>query len=32
LLSSQQRHNRLLAWVLAVLLLILIVSTARWFV
>jgi len=32
LLSSQQRHNRLLAWVLAVLLLILVVSTARWFV
>jgi ubiquinone biosynthesis protein len=32
LLLSQQRHNRLLAWVLAVLLFILILAIARWFV
>jgi ubiquinone biosynthesis protein len=32
LLLSQQRHNRLLAWILAVLLVILILSLIRWFV
>ena len=31
LVLSQQRHNRLLAWVLAVLLFILILAIARWF-
>jgi len=32
LLLSQQRHNRLLAWVFAVLLFILILAIGRWFV
>jgi ubiquinone biosynthesis protein len=32
LLLSQQRHNRLLAWVLGLLLLVLILALARWFV
>ncbi len=32
LLLSQQRHNRLLSWVLAVLIAVLILAIARWFV
>ncbi|HKB82834.1 MAG TPA: ubiquinone biosynthesis regulatory protein kinase UbiB [Burkholderiales bacterium] len=32
LLLSQQRHNRLLVWILAAVMVVLILATARWFV